>query len=413
MPVGEPDGEQGRRLGRRQDRHLRPAVGDKLFNVTSTPARRCYAGQSPGEAGAAVQARRHRARRALDIPAIVTGKHDVRPERPHPGHAPRPHRPAARPGRLRRRHEPGAASRSTRARSSTSPGAKVVHVGNFLGVVAPKEYDAIQAAAQLKVKWATPPTISRQREPLEVDARPRQRRQGARPGSRARRADVDAAMKAAAKTSRARSPTTTRCTPRSARRRRRRRDEGQARSSSPTQGRLRHVAAEDRGGAERVADLRPARPRHLLRGLELLRRRCAARRRGPGRGDHVARRRQAGARSSSCAGTSTAGTTTARPRCGTSAGGVDANGKLVAFDVTSFGMAAYYDDAGGVDESAISRHRAAHRAAAAPPTRPTRARSTTSRTAGSSGRPCRAEQLLQDVVAAGAERQQTASPPSS
>ena len=40
--------------------------------------------------------------------------------------------------------------------------------GNFLGVVAPKEYDAIQAAAQLKVKWADPPPICRQREPLEA-----------------------------------------------------------------------------------------------------------------------------------------------------------------------------------------------------------------------------------------------------
>jgi CO/xanthine dehydrogenase Mo-binding subunit len=40
------------------------------------------------------------------------------------------------------------------------PGAQVVHVGNFLGVVAPKEFDAIQAAAQLKVTWSTPPAIS-------------------------------------------------------------------------------------------------------------------------------------------------------------------------------------------------------------------------------------------------------------
>src|SRR5262249_19434270 len=31
--------------------------------------------------------------------------------------------------------------------------AQVVVVGNFVGVVAPKEYDAIQAASQLKVKW--------------------------------------------------------------------------------------------------------------------------------------------------------------------------------------------------------------------------------------------------------------------
>jgi nicotinate dehydrogenase subunit B len=33
------------------------------------------------------------------------------------------------------------------------PGAQVLQKGDFLGVVAPKEYDAIQAAAQLKVTW--------------------------------------------------------------------------------------------------------------------------------------------------------------------------------------------------------------------------------------------------------------------
>jgi CO/xanthine dehydrogenase Mo-binding subunit len=33
------------------------------------------------------------------------------------------------------------------------PGARVVRQGDFLGVVAPKEYDAIQAASQLKVTW--------------------------------------------------------------------------------------------------------------------------------------------------------------------------------------------------------------------------------------------------------------------
>src|SRR5205823_4868430 len=35
------------------------------------------------------------------------------------------------------------------------PGAQVVQIGNFVAVVAPKEYDAIQAAAQLKVTWQT------------------------------------------------------------------------------------------------------------------------------------------------------------------------------------------------------------------------------------------------------------------
>ena len=38
-------------------------------------------------------------------------------------------------------------------------GARVVRKGDFVGVVAPHEYDAIQAAAQLKVKWADAPTV--------------------------------------------------------------------------------------------------------------------------------------------------------------------------------------------------------------------------------------------------------------
>jgi CO/xanthine dehydrogenase Mo-binding subunit len=39
------------------------------------------------------------------------------------------------------------------------PDVRVVRAGNFVGVVAPREYDAIQAAAQLKVKWAPLPAI--------------------------------------------------------------------------------------------------------------------------------------------------------------------------------------------------------------------------------------------------------------
>jgi CO/xanthine dehydrogenase Mo-binding subunit len=39
------------------------------------------------------------------------------------------------------------------------PGVRVVRKADFLGVVAPHEYDAIQAAAQLKVKWADPPAV--------------------------------------------------------------------------------------------------------------------------------------------------------------------------------------------------------------------------------------------------------------
>jgi CO/xanthine dehydrogenase Mo-binding subunit len=39
------------------------------------------------------------------------------------------------------------------------PGVKVLQKGNLVGVVAPQEYDAIQAAAQLKVTWAAMPAI--------------------------------------------------------------------------------------------------------------------------------------------------------------------------------------------------------------------------------------------------------------
>ena len=39
------------------------------------------------------------------------------------------------------------------------PDVQIVRKGDFLGVVAPHEYDAIQAAAQLKVKWADPPAV--------------------------------------------------------------------------------------------------------------------------------------------------------------------------------------------------------------------------------------------------------------
>jgi CO/xanthine dehydrogenase Mo-binding subunit len=39
------------------------------------------------------------------------------------------------------------------------PNVQVVRKGNFVGVVAPKEYDAIQAAAQLKVTWDNTPSL--------------------------------------------------------------------------------------------------------------------------------------------------------------------------------------------------------------------------------------------------------------
>src|SRR5262249_24892820 len=40
------------------------------------------------------------------------------------------------------------------------PGVKIVRSGDFIGVVAPREYDAIQAAAQLKVTWKDNPILA-------------------------------------------------------------------------------------------------------------------------------------------------------------------------------------------------------------------------------------------------------------
>ena len=81
-----------------------------------------------------------------------------------------------------------------------------MQVGNFLGVVAPKEYDAIQAAAQLKVKWSDPPTIARQSATSGRHARRDATRAGKDRGARIDDAEhratssVDAAMTSAAKT---------------------------------------------------------------------------------------------------------------------------------------------------------------------------------------------------------------------
>jgi CO/xanthine dehydrogenase Mo-binding subunit len=93
----------------------------------------------------------------IDIPDKVTGKHtyvqNIRvPDMLH-GRVVRPRGQAA--------YVPNSSSVVSIDESSIKhiPGAKVVRRGNFVGVIAPMEYDAIQAAAQLKVKWADPPPL--------------------------------------------------------------------------------------------------------------------------------------------------------------------------------------------------------------------------------------------------------------
>ena len=162
VPASEPDREQGRRLGRRQVRHLRRADRRQAASTSAMAAASVDPGRRAVEAGQPVQARRRSQRvPRVDIPDKVTGQvHVYVAQHPRAGDAARPARPAARPGRVRRRHD--AEDRLGRReldqahrRASGSSAAT-----NFLGVVAPQEYAAIQAAAQLKVKWADPPTIA-------------------------------------------------------------------------------------------------------------------------------------------------------------------------------------------------------------------------------------------------------------
>ena len=195
--------DEPRRAGREPDRRARASsraaaspsptaqlLGGKLFNVTMPrlrpTARRPLAAQASrraGEAGQPVQARRHDARRGRHPGQGHRQAHYVQNIRV-PGML---HGRVVRPrgqGAVRRRHAPRS-SRSTRARSSTSRASQVVRKGDFLGVVAPTEYEAIQAAAQLKVKWAEPPkALPGQRQHVQEHARRSTRRQDAGSGSR-------------------------------------------------------------------------------------------------------------------------------------------------------------------------------------------------------------------------------------
>jgi CO/xanthine dehydrogenase Mo-binding subunit len=133
-------------------------IGGKSFNVIYTGTT-LLAGQSPAkpvqnytQVGIARIAR-------YDIPPIVTGTTTYVQNVRIPGML---------HGRIVRPRGQGAFGDGTNPvpvtvdASSVAhlPNVQIVHVGNFLGVVAPKEFDAIQAAAQLKVTWSTPPAIS-------------------------------------------------------------------------------------------------------------------------------------------------------------------------------------------------------------------------------------------------------------
>jgi len=132
-------------------------VGGKLLNVTLNPAS-LQPGVAPAKPIASYKTvtKRDTVLR-MDIPAKMTGSytyvHNVRV-------------PGMLHGRMVRPRGQGAYQYNSNVPVSVDEssiahiaGAKVVHVNNFVGVVAPKEYDAIQAASQLKVVWNTNPIL--------------------------------------------------------------------------------------------------------------------------------------------------------------------------------------------------------------------------------------------------------------
>ena len=83
--------------------------------------------------------------RRPDMPAKATGRHTFMHDFELPGML---------HGRVVRPATYGASITSVDESSIAQiPGAKVVRIGNFLGVVAPDEWDAVKAARQLKVTW--------------------------------------------------------------------------------------------------------------------------------------------------------------------------------------------------------------------------------------------------------------------
>ena len=129
-------------------------VGGKLFNVT-TPVTTLGSGAAPAKPVSQYTIVGTRVPR-IDIPAKVAGTytyvHNVRVPVMLHGRVVRP--------RGQGSYGAGAPIVSIDKSSIAHiTGAQIVQIGNFLGVVAPHEFDAIQAAAQLKVTWNIQPLL--------------------------------------------------------------------------------------------------------------------------------------------------------------------------------------------------------------------------------------------------------------
>ena len=289
-------------------------LGGKLFNVTYTGTTLNTGQASPGAGQASAKpvsqytqvgiARPNR----YDIPDIVSGKKT---------YAANVRVPGMLHGRIVRPRGQGAygdginpVPLSIDANSiSHLKDVQIVHIGNFLGVVAPKEYDAIQAAAQLKVAWSDPPKIypvgnlwaGMRAQDAAGTAPARIAAQTLATGV----SSIDAAMASAAKTysRHVQVPLPDARADRPERRSRGRHDQRRD-HLQPRQERVRRDAVAGGRSAELGRDHGEApehvrhqqSPRCLLRGLEHVRWRCRSRRQRRERGDHVDGRRRPSSR---------------------------------------------------------------------------------------------------------------------
>jgi len=132
-------------------------IGDKLFNVKFATTT-LNTGVSPAKPVSQYTQVGIARPQQYDIPAIVSGTKTYAANVRVPGML---HGRVVRPrgqGAYGDGINPGLLAIDASSIKSI-PDVQIVHVGNFLAVVAPREYDAIQAAAQLKVAWSAPPKI--------------------------------------------------------------------------------------------------------------------------------------------------------------------------------------------------------------------------------------------------------------
>ena len=178
VPVGGLTVSRGVVSGGGQLRHLRPARRRPALQRGDGRAEH-RSGCRAVEADRLVPPGRDRARvPRVDIPAKVTGTYTYLQNVRVPGML---HGRIVRP-RGQGAYGDGTANGIVSVDESSIRrigDARVVRRGDFLGVVASREYDAIEAASKLKVVYRDSARALGQREPLEADARVRLRRAGA------------------------------------------------------------------------------------------------------------------------------------------------------------------------------------------------------------------------------------------